>query len=86
VPAAPGNRLAGTASPCLLQHADNPMDWFEWGDEAFTEARRRDLPVLLSVGYASCHWCHVMAAESFSDPTELRRMLTEAFFVAPPRA
>ena len=69
MPAAPGNRLAGAASPYLLQHADNPVDWFEWGDEAFAEARRRDLPVLLSVGYASCHWCHVMAAESFTDPT-----------------
>ena len=61
------NRLAGSSSPYLLQHADNPVDWWEWSDEAFDEARRRDLPVLLSVGYAACHWCHVMAHESFED-------------------
>ena len=61
------NRLAGSSSPYLLQHADNPVDWWEWGDEAFAEARRRDVPVLLSVGYAACHWCHVMAHESFED-------------------
>ena len=61
------NRLAGSLSPYLLQHADNPVDWQEWGDEAFAEARRRDVPVLLSVGYAACHWCHVMAHESFED-------------------
>ena len=62
------NRLGDATSPYLLQHSDNPVDWFEWGDEAFSEARRRDVPVLLSVGYASCHWCHVMAHESFEDP------------------
>ena len=62
------NRLAGSLSPYLLQHADNPVDWWPWGDEAFAEARRRDVPVLLSVGYAACHWCHVMAHESFEDP------------------
>ncbi|OFW54369.1 MAG: hypothetical protein A2V75_02615 [Actinobacteria bacterium RBG_16_70_17] len=67
MPAASRNRLAGAASPYLLEHADNPVEWFEWGDEAFAEARRRDVPILLSVGYASCHWCHVMAAESFTD-------------------
>lgn len=61
------NRLAGATSPYLLQHADNPVDWWEWGEEAFAEARRRDVPVLLSVGYAACHWCHVMAHESFED-------------------
>jgi uncharacterized protein YyaL (SSP411 family) len=61
------NRLANATSPYLLQHADNPVDWWEWGPEAFEEARRRDLPVLLSVGYAACHWCHVMAHESFED-------------------
>ncbi len=61
------NRLAGATSPYLLQHQDNPVDWHEWGDEAFEEARRRDVPVLLSVGYAACHWCHVMAHESFED-------------------
>ena len=61
------NRLAAATSPYLLQHADNPVDWFEWGEDAFTDARRRDRPILLSVGYAACHWCHVMAHESFED-------------------
>jgi len=59
------NRLAASTSPYLRQHSDNPVDWFEWGEEAFAEARRRDLPILLSVGYAACHWCHVMAHDSF---------------------
>jgi len=62
------NRLTAATSPYLLQHADNPVDWWPWGKEAFDEARRRDVPVLLSVGYAACHWCHVMAHESFEDP------------------
>ena len=61
------NRLADETSPYLLQHADNPVDWWPWSDAAFAEARRRGVPVLLSVGYASCHWCHVMAHESFED-------------------
>jgi uncharacterized protein len=61
------NRLKTATSPYLLQHADNPVDWWPWGEEAFAEARRRDVPVLLSVGYAACHWCHVMAHESFED-------------------
>ncbi|MGW4273664.1 thioredoxin domain-containing protein [Streptomyces seoulensis] len=61
------NRLAGVTSPYLLQHADNPVDWWPWSPEAFEEARRRDVPVLLSVGYSACHWCHVMAHESFED-------------------
>ncbi|MFC7867348.1 thioredoxin domain-containing protein [Streptomyces murinus] len=61
------NRLAQTTSPYLLQHADNPVDWWPWTPEAFEEARRRDVPVLLSVGYSACHWCHVMAHESFED-------------------
>ncbi|HST83226.1 MAG TPA: thioredoxin domain-containing protein [Kineosporiaceae bacterium] len=61
------NRLAAATSPYLLQHKDNPVDWREWGDAAFEEAKRRDVPVLLSVGYAACHWCHVMAHESFED-------------------
>jgi uncharacterized protein YyaL (SSP411 family) len=61
------NRLAGSTSPYLLQHQDNPVDWREWGPEAFEEAERRGRPVLLSVGYAACHWCHVMAHESFED-------------------
>ncbi|MDN5895773.1 MAG: thioredoxin domain-containing protein, partial [Nocardioides sp.] len=61
------NRLADATSPYLLQHKDNPVDWWEWSPEAFAEARERDVPVLLSVGYAACHWCHVMAHESFED-------------------
>ena len=61
------NRLAAATSPYLLQHADNPVDWWPWSAEAFEEARRRDVPVLLSVGYAACHWCHVMAHESFEN-------------------
>src|SRR5208283_3813061 len=62
------NRLKNSTSPYLLQHADNPVDWWPWCDEAFAEAARRDVPVMLSVGYAACHWCHVMAHESFEDP------------------
>ena len=62
------NRLKDATSPYLLQHAANPVNWFPWGDEAFDEARRRDVPVLLSIGYSACHWCHVMAHESFEDP------------------
>ena len=62
------NRLTHSQSPYLQQHADNPVDWYEWGPEAFAAARERDLPVLLSIGYAACHWCHVMAHESFEDP------------------
>ncbi|WP_243233312.1 thioredoxin domain-containing protein [Microbacterium sp. CIAB417] len=62
------NRLAATLSPYLRAHADNPVDWRPWGAEAFAEARRRGVPVLISIGYSTCHWCHVMARESFSDP------------------
>ena len=62
------NRLAGETSPYLRQHADNPVDWYPWGEDAFATARADDKPVLLSVGYSSCHWCHVMAHESFEDP------------------
>lgn len=62
------NRLAEQTSPYLLQHAANPVDWWPWGAEAFAEARRRNVPVLVSVGYSACHWCHVMAHESFEDP------------------
>ena len=61
------NRLSDATSPYLLQHADNPVDWWPWRAEAFAEARRRDVPVLISVGYSACHWCHVMAHESFED-------------------
>jgi uncharacterized protein YyaL (SSP411 family) len=63
------NRLGASTSPYLRQHAENPVDWWEWCDEAFGEARRRDVPILLSVGYAACHWCHVMAHESFENAT-----------------
>jgi uncharacterized protein YyaL (SSP411 family) len=62
------NRLAGETSPYLRQHADNPVDWYPWGEEALARARAEDRPVLLSVGYSACHWCHVMAHESFEDP------------------
>jgi uncharacterized protein YyaL (SSP411 family) len=68
------NRLAGETSPYLRQHAGNPVDWYPWGDEAFTAARQRDVPVLLSVGYSACHWCHVMAHESFEDEATARVM------------
>ncbi|MEU5332911.1 thioredoxin domain-containing protein [Streptomyces asoensis] len=68
------NRLADTTSPYLLQHADNPVDWWPWTPEAFEEARRRDVPVLLSVGYSACHWCHVMAHESFEDQETADRL------------
>ncbi|MEV4757478.1 thioredoxin domain-containing protein [Micromonospora sp. NPDC049559] len=61
------NRLANATSPYLQQHATNPVDWWPWGQEAFAEARRRDVPLIISVGYAACHWCHVMAHESFED-------------------
>jgi uncharacterized protein YyaL (SSP411 family) len=68
------NRLANSRSPYLLQHADNPVDWWPWTEAAFAEARRRDVPVLISVGYAACHWCHVMAHESFEDEAIARQM------------
>jgi uncharacterized protein YyaL (SSP411 family) len=68
------NHLGSATSPYLLQHADNPVDWWPWCDEAFEEARRRDVPVLISVGYAACHWCHVMAHESFEDQGVARLM------------
>ena len=68
------NRLATATSPYLLQHAGNPVDWWEWGEEAFAEARRGDVPILLSVGYAACHWCHVMAHESFEDGATAAQM------------
>ena len=62
-------RLENAVSPYLRSHADNPVDWWPWGAGAFAEARRRDVPVMISIGYATCHWCHVMARETFSDPT-----------------
>lgn len=63
------NRLAGESSPYLRQHAENPVDWWPWGPDALAEARRSDRPLLISIGYSACHWCHVMAHESFEDPT-----------------
>ncbi|KIQ04256.1 thioredoxin domain-containing protein [Curtobacterium flaccumfaciens] len=72
------NRLGTSVSPYLRLHADNPVDWREWGPEAFAEARERGVPVLVSVGYATCHWCHVMARESFADP-EIGELLRRDF-------
>lgn len=72
------NRLADESSPYLLQHAENPVDWYPWCDEAFEKARREDKPVLVSIGYATCHWCHVMAHESFEDD-EIARLMNETF-------
>ncbi len=72
------NRLAKESSPYLLQHADNPVDWYPWGDEAFEEARRTGKPILLSIGYSACHWCHVMAHESFED-TATGELMNELF-------
>jgi uncharacterized protein YyaL (SSP411 family) len=74
----PANRLAGESSPYLLQHAHNPVDWYPWGDEAFERARREDKPVLLSIGYAACHWCHVMERESFED-AETAALMNDRF-------
>jgi uncharacterized protein YyaL (SSP411 family) len=68
------NRLAQETSPYLLQHADNPVDWYAWGDEALERARKEDLPILLSIGYSACHWCHVMEHESFEDDGTARLM------------
>jgi uncharacterized protein YyaL (SSP411 family) len=72
------NRLARETSPYLLQHAANPVDWYPWGDDALTRAREEDRPILLSVGYAACHWCHVMEHESFEDD-ETARLMNELF-------
>jgi hypothetical protein len=72
------NRLADETSPYLLQHAGNPVDWYPWGDEAFAKARAEDKPILLSVGYSACHWCHVMEHESFESPT-VARVMNEHF-------
>ena len=66
-PSGPENRLARETSPYLLQHRDNPVDWYPWGEEALARARELDRPILLSVGYSACHWCHVMERESFED-------------------
>ncbi len=62
------NRLANATSPYLLQHQHNPVDWYAWGEEVFDEAKRRDAPIFLSVGYSACHWCHVIASPLQLDP------------------
>src|SRR5512140_975065 len=72
------NRAAVERSPYLLQHAHNPVSWYPWGEEAFEAARRLDRPVFLSVGYSTCHWCHVMERESFEDP-EIARVLNSRY-------
>jgi uncharacterized protein YyaL (SSP411 family) len=79
-PVTPGqrNRLAQEKSPYLLQHADNPVDWYPWGEEAFARARQEDRPIFLSIGYATCHWCHVMEHESFEDE-QVARLMNQAF-------
>ena len=74
----PHNRLAKETSPYLQQHADNPVDWYPWGEEALSRARDEDRPILLSIGYSACHWCHVMAHESFEDP-QIARVMNELF-------
>ncbi len=72
------NRLASETSPYLRQHADNPVDWYPWGDEALAAAREQDKPILLSIGYSACHWCHVMAHESFED-AEVATVMNKLF-------
>jgi uncharacterized protein YyaL (SSP411 family) len=72
------NRLAKEKSPYLLQHAQNPVDWYPWCDEAFEKAEKEDKPVFLSIGYSTCHWCHVMEKESFEDE-EVSQLLNEKF-------
>lgn len=72
------NRLASETSPYLLQHAGNPVDWYPWGEEAFQKAKRENKPIFLSIGYSSCHWCHVMERESFEDP-EIARLMNSNF-------
>src|SRR5580658_5054510 len=72
------NRLAGEASPYLLQHADNPVDWYPWGPEALERARSEDRPILLSIGYSACHWCHVMERESFENAS-IAALMNEHF-------
>ena len=72
------NRLANETSPYLLQHAENPVDWYPWGEEALAKARAEDKPLLVSIGYSACHWCHVMEHESFENP-EIAAMMNELF-------
>ena len=77
-PERPANRLIHESSPYLLQHAHNPVDWYPWGDEAFAEARRRDVPIFLSIGYSTCYWCHVMERESFENEA-IAKIMNEHF-------
>ena len=72
------NRLVKETSPYLLQHAHNPVDWYAWGDEAFAKAKKEDKPILLSIGYSACHWCHVMEKESFEDE-ETAKIMNDNF-------
>jgi len=72
------NHLSSESSPYLLQHANNPVDWYPWGETALQKARSEDKPIFLSIGYAACHWCHVMAHESFEDPA-VAEILREHF-------
>ena len=72
------NRLANETSPYLLQHKDNPVDWYAWGEEALGRSRDEDRPILLSIGYSACHWCHVMERESFED-AETARLMNDLF-------
>src|SRR6478672_5365313 len=72
------NRLIDETSPYLLQHANNPVDWYPWGDEALARARSEDRPILLSIGYSACHWCHVMEHESFEN-AEIAAMMNDEF-------
>src|SRR3712207_3069912 len=72
------NRLLHESSPYLLQHAHNPVDWYPWGQEALAKARQEDKPIFLSIGYAACHWCHVLERESFEDE-ETAALMNERF-------
>ena len=72
------NRLSNESSPYLLQHADNPVDWYPWCEAAFAKAKEENKPVFLSIGYSTCHWCHVMAHESFEDQ-EVSKLLNEHY-------
>src|SRR6266480_4460049 len=72
------NRLIDETSPYLLQHAHNPVDWYPWGEEALRRARAENRPILLSIGYSACHWCHVMERESFEDP-QIARLMNDNF-------
>ena len=72
------NHLVDEKSPYLLQHANNPVDWYPWGEAAFAKAKKENKPIFLSIGYSTCHWCHVMAHESFEDP-DVARLLNDVF-------